>query len=187
MNKAAIRKAAMQRRNALNPTQLQELSEQLLTRFSQLDLSAVSVIHLFLPIEKKKEPNTYLIIDWLQLHHPQIKILVPRADFNTALMTHHVYTDSKGLEKNIFDIMEPQNENAHQGSIDMVLIPLLAFDQHGYRVGYGKGFYDRFLQGISTKKVGLSLFPPVAEITDTDVHDVRMDLCLTPGEIYEFD
>ena len=102
-------------------------------------------------------------------------------------MTHHVYTDSKGLEKNIFDIMEPQNENAHQGSIDMVLIPLLAFDQHGYRVGYGKGFYDRFLQGISTKKVGLSLFPPVAEITDTDVHDVRMDLCLTPGEIYEFD
>ncbi|MEJ5962348.1 5-formyltetrahydrofolate cyclo-ligase [Pedobacter immunditicola] len=187
MNKAEIRKAAMQRRNALSPLQLQELSQQLLTQFSRLDLSTVNVIHLFLPIEKKKEPDTYLMIDWLQLHHPAIKILVPRADFNTALMTHHVYTDSKGLEKNIFDIMEPQNEHAHQGDIDMVLIPLLAFDQHGYRVGYGKGFYDRFLQGISTKKVGLSLFPPLAEITDTDVHDVRMDLCLTPDKIYEFD
>jgi len=187
MNKAEIRKAAMRRRNALSADQLQELSEKLLTQFSRLDLTAVSVIHLFLPIEKKKEPNTYLIIDWLQLHHPEIKILVPRADFNTALMTHHVYTDSQVLEKNIFDIMEPQNENAHQGNIDLVLIPLLAFDQQGYRVGYGKGFYDRFLQGINTRKFGLSLFPPVAEISDTDAYDVKMDLCLTPDKVYVFD
>jgi 5-formyltetrahydrofolate cyclo-ligase len=187
MNKAEIRKAAMQSRNALSARQLQELSEQLLTQFSKLDFSAVSIIHIFLPIEKKKEPNTFVFIDWLQLHHPSIKILVPRADFNTALMTHHIYTDINGLEKNIFDILEPQNTNEHQGNIDLVLIPLLAFDQQGYRVGYGKGFYDRFLQNISTKKVGLSLFPPVDKIADTDAHDVRMNLCLTPDRVYVFD
>ncbi len=176
----------MKSRKDLNAAQLQQLSAQLLHQFSSLDLSAVSVIHIFLPIEKKNEPDTFLFIDWLQKQHPSIKILVPRADFNTALMTHHPYTDSNGLEKSIFDILEPQNKDAHQGHIDLVLIPLLAFDLQGYRVGYGKGFYDRFLQGINTRKVGISLFPPVAEIEDTDEHDVKMDLCLTPERIYVF-
>jgi len=176
----------MARRNALPDEELQELTQQLLAHFSQFDFSEISVIHIFIPIEKKKEPNTFLFIDWLQKNHPHLKILVPRADFNTALMTHHVYKDLQGLEKNIFDILEPENTNAHEGQIDLVLIPLLAFDERGYRVGYGKGFYDRFLQNISTKKVGLSLFPPVDDIDDTDENDVRMDLCLTPEGVYVF-
>ena len=176
----------MKSRKALSAAQLKQLSAQLLSQFASLDLSVVSVIHIFLPIEKKNEPDTFLFIDWLQQQHPSIKILVPRADFNTALMTHHVYTDTNGLEKNIFDILEPKNAAGHQGNIDLVLIPLLAFDLQGYRVGYGKGFYDRFLQNASAKKVGLSLFPPVDKIEDTDEHDVKMDLCLTPDRIYVF-
>ncbi|WP_432712623.1 5-formyltetrahydrofolate cyclo-ligase [Pedobacter sp.] len=186
MNKAEIRKTATQQRNSLTAQQLQQLSEQLLLQFIKFDFSAIHTIHLFLPIEKKNEPNTFLFIDWLQQNHPSITILVPRADFNTAMMTHHVYKDVKGLTKNVFDILEPQNENEHQGTIDMVLIPLLAFDQQGYRVGYGKGFYDRFLQRLTTKKIGLSLFPPVEQIADSNEHDVRLDLCLTPESVYVF-
>lgn len=186
MNKATIRKEATAQRKTLSAVQLQERSLQLLDQFTHLDFSGIHVLHLFLPIEKKKEPNTFLFIDWLQQHHPAIKIVVPRADFDTALMTHHLYTGVDGLEKNLYDILEPQNVNPHQGEIDMVLIPLLGFDLKGYRVGYGKGFYDRFLQPLSTKKVGLSLFAPVEEIADTDEHDIRMDICLTPEKIYVF-
>lgn len=186
MGKAEIRKVATKRRSALSAAQVQQLSLQLLAYFTQLDLSSVNVIHIFLPIEKKKEPNTYLFIDWLQQQQPNIKILVPRADFDTALMTHHVYTGQNGLEKNLYDILEPQNEHPHQGQIDLVLIPMLAFDKRGYRVGYGKGFYDRFLQNIHTKKVGISLFSPVEEISDIDQYDVKMDYCLTPEGVYTF-
>ncbi|MET3113119.1 5-formyltetrahydrofolate cyclo-ligase [Pedobacter sp. CG_S7] len=186
MDKAEIRKAAMKRRSGLSSEQIHEMSVQLLAYFIQQDLSTVNVIHIFLPIEKKNEPNTFLFIDWLQQHHPNIKILVPRADFDTALMTHHLYTDKKGLEKNLYDILEPQSDHPHEGQIDLVLIPLLAFDKRGYRVGYGKGFYDRFLQNIPTKKVGISLFSPVEEITDIDQYDVIMDYCLTPDGVYTF-
>ncbi|MNY75556.1 5-formyltetrahydrofolate cyclo-ligase family protein [compost metagenome] len=63
---------------------------------------------------------------------------------------------------------------------------MLAFDRNGYRVGYGKGFYDRFLQKINTRKIGLSMFEPVDCITDVNEHDVKMDLCITPDRIYFF-
>ena len=70
----------------------------------------------------------------------------------------------------------------------MVLVPLLCFDESGHRVGYGKGFYDRFLTKCrpDTQKVGLSYFPPVKEITDADSFDIRLDLCLTPEKVWRF-
>ena len=69
------------------------------------------------------------------------------------------------------------------GVPDMVLVPLLAFDKKGYRVGYGKGFYDRFLQNIETQKIGLSLFEVIDEINDVHLNDIRLDKCITPNGI----
>jgi 5-formyltetrahydrofolate cyclo-ligase len=70
----------------------------------------------------------------------------------------------------------------------MVLIPLLAFDQTGQRVGYGKGYYDRFLANCRPDciKTGLSFFPAEDKITDTNTFDIAMDFCITPDKIYEF-
>ena len=69
---------------------------------------------------------------------------------------------------------------------DLVIVPLLAFDKKGYRVGYGKGFYDRFLQNSKTLKIGLSFFAPTEEIIDVHLNDVRLDKCITPAGIIEF-
>jgi 5-formyltetrahydrofolate cyclo-ligase len=70
----------------------------------------------------------------------------------------------------------------------MILLPLLAFDEKGYRVGYGKGFYDRYLSRcrLDILKVGLSMEAPMAEIGDTDAYDMRMDYCVTPEKVWEF-
>lgn len=70
----------------------------------------------------------------------------------------------------------------------MVLIPLLAFDKNGYRVGYGKGFYDRFLAECrpDVVKVGLSVFEPIDEITDLNEFDIKMDFCITPNRVWQF-
>ena len=70
--------------------------------------------------------------------------------------------------------------------IDLVLIPLLCFDKKGYRVGYGKGYYDRFLAECrpDVMKIGLSIFEPVDEISDVDEFDVKMDYCITPNKIW---
>jgi 5-formyltetrahydrofolate cyclo-ligase len=186
MTKAEIRKAATAQRKVLSEEQVEIYSRQLLEHFSLLDLSGVDTIHIFLPIAEKKEPDTFLFIEWLNLHHPQIKIIVPKADFDSALMTNYVYDGKDALIKNLYHILEPEKGELHTGDVDMVIIPMLAFDRSGYRVGYGKGFYDRFLQGIRTQKVGLSFLGPVDAIADVNAHDVQLDQCITPGKVYRF-
>ena len=73
--------------------------------------------------------------------------------------------------------------------IDVVFIPLLAFDQKGHRVGYGKGFYDTFLARCRprTLKVGLSLFEPeLGNIEDVHEKDIALDYGVTPNKVYTF-
>ncbi|RQO67903.1 5-formyltetrahydrofolate cyclo-ligase [Pedobacter sp. KBW06] len=186
MNKSEIRKSAQQQRQSLSAEKVHTLSVKLVEQFALLDLSNVKIVHIFLPIKQKKEPDTFLMIDWIKIHHPEMKIIVPKADFDTALMTHHYYDGMEDLEMNHYQILEPQKAEIHTGEVDMVIVPLLAFDKNGYRIGYGKGFYDRFLQGISTQKIGLSLFDELNVIDDINEHDIRLDKCITPNKTYVF-
>ena len=186
MKKSELRKRALTTRRSLDQEVKNQLNKALLTQFSTLNFSGVKVLHVFLPIEEQVEPDTFLLISWLKENHPSIKILVPRANFETALMTHHEWTALEDLEKSAFNILEPRSENAYQGDIDLVVVPLLAFDLLGFRVGYGKGFYDRFLTDSWARKVGISFFEPVDKISDIDVLDIRLDLCITPDQIYYF-
>jgi len=186
MQKSALRRQASQRRKELDREQHKALSLQLLEQFTQLNLQGVKVLHIFLPILEKHEPDTFLFIEWLKANHPDIKIIVPKSDFKTFVMTHHEIGDHRELQKNAYNILEPQQTAEHQGEIDLVLLPLLAFDRRGYRVGYGKGFYDRFLQGMDTLKVGVSLFDVSEDIDDVNLHDLKLDLCITPGKRYDF-
>ena len=72
--------------------------------------------------------------------------------------------------------------------IDLVFVPLLAFDKKGFRVGYGKGFYDKWLAGCRPDciKVGFSYFEPVESIDDRHEFDVPLNLCITPHNVYVF-
>ena len=72
--------------------------------------------------------------------------------------------------------------------IDLVLVPLLAFDQEGYRVGYGKGYYDKFLSQCREDviKIGLSFFEPVDAISDINQFDMSLNYCVTPQQVYDF-
>ncbi|RYG11663.1 MAG: 5-formyltetrahydrofolate cyclo-ligase [Chitinophagaceae bacterium] len=186
MTKSDIRKQALAQRNALSPEDCELLSQKLLLGFKTLDFSEIKSVHVFLPIVSKNEPNTFLLIDWLQENHSEIDIIVPKADFASNLMEHYLFSGKEDLVDNHFHIPEPQNAKLITAVPDMVLIPLLAFDKKGYRVGYGKGFYDRFLQNLTTQKIGLSFFDAVTAINDVHLHDVRLDKCITPNGIIEF-
>jgi 5-formyltetrahydrofolate cyclo-ligase len=186
MLKAEIRKQALKDRLLLNAEIYGKLNEALLKQFKTLDFSKIKTLHIFLPISEKKEPDTFPLIEWLSKNHPEIKIIVPKADFETALMTNHEYLGIADLKKNLYNILEPQKGNLHEGEVDLVVIPLLAFDRQGYRVGYGKGFYDRFLEGLNAQKIGLSLHSAIEKIDDVNEHDIKLDFCITPTEIIKF-
>lgn len=181
-----LRKQFLQQRAALSDNEFLALNQLLLAQFKTIDFSEIKAVHVFLPIVKKREPDTFLMIAWLQENHPNISIVVSRANFEDHSMSHHPF-NKEDLKENFYHIPEPQTTQLFTGKIDMVLVPLLAFDSKGYRVGYGKGFYDRFLAKITAKKVGISLFDTISEgISDVHKDDIRLDLCITPHRIIKF-
>lgn len=186
MQKAELRKQAIASRMALSDAEYQEMNQKLLEGFKKLNFKGIEVVHTFLPIVEKREPNTFAFIEWLNEAHPEIKILVSSADFESFEMSQHLFTGKEDLENNAYGIPEPRDKALSSLNPDMVLVPLLAFDQKGYRIGYGKGFYDRFLEVKSAYRLGISFFPALTEIKDVHLKDIKLDACLTPEGIVYF-
>ncbi len=189
MKKAEIRNLFLGQRQGLATEQIQVMDQQILNHFSELDMNGVQYLHLFLPILAKKEVNTFAIAAWLKENHPQIELVLSKSNFEEHTLSHFIWNEQTQLAENKWGITEPQGGSEISASeLDMVLVPLLGFDERGHRVGYGKGFYDRFLAECNPKiqKIGLSLFEPVAQIDDTSDFDIPLDACITPNRIWYF-
>jgi 5-formyltetrahydrofolate cyclo-ligase len=97
--------------------------------------------------------------------------------------------DHTVFQPNMYGIDEPVDGlQMFPEEIDLVLVPLLAFDERGHRVGYGKGYYDRFLKKCrrDVVRVGFSFFEAEKKIMDTDKFDIKLNYCVTPTRCYEF-
>ncbi len=190
MNKKTLRKEYTLKRAALSKQAYTELNQAILEQVRQLTIPAGKNIHIFLPISGKREVDTWPIISYLQQAPIAAKIIVPRSDFSTGRLSHISYqAEQTVLEKNEYGNEEPvEGESVLPEHIDLVFVPLLIFDRAGYRLGYGKGFYDRFLDECrpDVQKIGLCMFEPLEVLPGTEPHDIRLDACVTPGHIYFF-
>lgn len=190
MNKAELRKIYLDRRKNLSPEQRAEKSARIARRFfERFDWRGVRTLHGFLPIEKFGEINTLLIFERVWREHPHVATVAPRVDETAGKIENVRFDASSAFARGKFGIDEPfGGETIAPDKIDLVLTPLLCFDRRGFRVGYGKGFYDKFLRECRAdcRKIGLSFFPPVAEIEDISAFDVALDACVTPENIDEF-
>jgi len=188
MTKQELRTEYLKLRLALSQEEHLLLSKKIVERFfSSVDLSNIKTIHTFLPIVSKNEIDTWLIIDRLKKDFPLIKISIPRVESNH--MVNFYFENENQLEKNKWNIPEPKSgELTPTEKIDLVIVPLLAFDKTGSRVGYGKGFYDKFLKECRSdcEKIGLSFFEPVDEFSNVDLFDVKLTACVTPEKTYAF-
>jgi len=143
--------------------------------------------HIFLPIVEHKEVDTEFLLQVLAGKDKEI--IVSKSNFETRKMTHYLMTDNTKFKKNEYNIPEPVDGiEVPSNKIDVIFVPLLAFDKKGHRVGYGKGFYDNFLSECrkDVLKIGLSFFEPEEEIIDVCESDVRLDFCITPEKVYSF-
>jgi 5-formyltetrahydrofolate cyclo-ligase len=187
MTKQEIRNHYLRLRQELKASEYNQLSQDLSNIFfSSIDLSIIKTLHIFLPIISKKEPNTWLIIDQLTKEFSNIRIAVPKMKDGNSLINFY-FEGRDQINDNKWSIPEPQfGEITPTEKIDLVIVPLLAFDLEGNRVGYGKGFYDRFLKDCRSdcKRVGLSFFGPVEKISDLNQYDTKLDLVITPARAY---
>lgn len=187
MHKAELRKKYKTLRNTLSITKIDDLSMAIANQLLKLPIWEHTFYHIFLAIEELKEVNTDYILNILS--GKDKNIVVSKSDFKTGGMMHFLLTDNTVIKKNSYNIPEPVDGiEISNDKIEVVFIPLLAFDKQGNRVGYGKGFYDRFLSNCKaeTIKIGLSFFEAETEINDVFESDIKLNYCVTPKTIYRF-
>ena len=187
MTKKELRTAYKKLRQQLAENDVEEQSLAIANKLLELPIWEHTYFHVFLPIAEQNEINTEFILHLLSGKDKEI--LVSKSNFESRNMTHFLLTDNTKIRKNDYGIPEPVNGiEVPSKMIDVVFVPLLAFDVFGNRVGYGKGFYDKFLSECKpeTVKIGLSFFPAVDAVHDVFESDVKLDYCVTPDEVYAF-
>lgn len=173
-------------RKETSPESLLNSSLTIANKLLKLPIWSFDYYHLFLPISEKKEIDTTFILSILQ--GKDKNVVLPKIYTETTL-EHYLLTDSMKLMKNAWGVPEPVDGiEIATHKIEVVFVPLLAFDKKGNRVGYGKGFYDDFLSKCRPEvvKIGLSIFEAVDSITDVYESDIPLDYCITPEKTYSF-
>jgi len=187
MTKAGLRKKYRTLRHHLSKDDIEDFSLVIANRVLELPVWNFSLYHVFLSIVELHEINTDHILSILAGKDKHI--VVSRSDLKNKTMTNFLLTDSTKIIKNIWNIPEPiEGIEIENPKIDVVFVPLLAFDNDGNRVGYGKGFYDQFLSACrpETVKIGLSFFESETTIEGITEDDIKLDYCVTPDTIYSF-
>lgn len=186
-NKKELRLKYKNLRKELSEDEIEEKSLAIANQLITLPIWDKSYYHVFLPIEEQKEVNTEFVLHLLSGKDKEI--VVSKSNFETRGMSHFLLTDNTRIKKNEYNIPEPVNGlPVPSETIDVVFVPLLAFDTLGNRVGYGKGFYDKFLSECKpeTIKIGFSFFEAENQIEDVFESDVKLDYCVTPNKAYTF-
>ncbi len=186
MLKHELRKVFRKKRDLLNSDSLFDYSIKISNNVIGLPIWEFSFFHIFLSIKEKREVDTEPLLSVLQ--GKDKNIIVPKVNGTNGL-SHFLLTDNTTLHSNKWNIPEPlEGIEIPEEKMDVVFVPLLAFDLMGNRVGYGKGFYDRFLEKCrpDVVKIGLSFFEPIDTIKDVNENDVPLNYGVTPENVYAF-
>lgn len=187
MTKLELRRLYKKKRAELSEETIESNSLAIANQLLKMDIWDKSMYHIFLTITEQKEINTDYILNILS--GKDKNIVISKSDFTNRKMTHFLLTDNTVIKKNAYNIPEPVDGiEISSTKIDVIFVPLLAFDKAGHRIGYGKGFYDRFLSECKpeTTKIGLSFFEAEEKIEGVFDSDVALNFCVTPKTIYRF-
>lgn len=186
MLKEELRLHYSELRRSLSSESVEDYSISIANQLLKLPVWDLDYYHLYLSIKEKQEVNTQYILSVLFVKDKHV--VAPRVN-GPDTFRNFLLTDRSRLITSRWGIPEPSNGlEVPENMIDLVFVPLLAFDQTGHRVGYGRGFYDRFLGSCRKEvvKVGLSFFEAEEKITDTREEDILLDYCVLPDKVYKF-
>jgi 5-formyltetrahydrofolate cyclo-ligase len=187
MQKSDLRKKYNTLRASLSHKEINLFSNKILSNLLDFNIWDYNFFHVFLTMKDKKEIDTSLIINELWKQNKLISTSV--SDFKNNSLSNYRITSNTEIKINTWGIPEPYKaQKIDDKEIDVVFVPLLAFDSRGYRVGYGKGFYDRFLANCreDVVKIGISFFETEDKIDDIHNADIKLNYCITPQNIYTF-
>jgi len=186
MTKKELRKLFLEKRKSLLSDTFQKLNEALIKNASEALDYQNKFIHIFLTIQKHREPDTFELKRKIESKNKGITWVLSKSNFKDLSLQHFIWNVESKIEKNQFDIPEPIGGiEVPEEKLDIVFVPLLLADKKGFRIGYGKGFYDRFLSKCKKDciKIGLSVFEPIETIQDLNEFDIALDYIVSPEQI----
>ena len=179
--RSELRKRALVGREAI-PVHLRDAFSQLIRKktIEYLDSISAKFVHTYLSF--RSEVSTAGIIE--DLFERGVKVAVPivRGEPNEEYMVHSLLKDLDHFRPGKFGVPEPENvEEVSISDLDAVIIPIVAFDGFGMRLGYGKGYYDRFLSPLPTevRRIGLAFSSQEMDIIPMLSHDQLMNIIIT--------
>jgi 5-formyltetrahydrofolate cyclo-ligase len=189
MDKSTLRKVYLEKRKFLSQAEYERRNQLLYRRLIEfLAKHHFRSLHTFIPIKRNKEPDTFPFIQFLWTQKPEIKVVTGVSDLENPIMRHVQITENTTFLENKWGIPEPKDGTPFDiDKIDCVLVPMVVGSKSGHRIGYGKGYYDRFLVKCAsdTLFVGVSIGPLLEGSLYSDEFDCQLESFITPFELYQ--
>ena len=185
LSKIEAREKYKNLRKKLQESEILDMSVEIANNLLKFNVWELKTFHLFMTIDENKEVDTKPIFDLLIGKGKEI--VIPKINTDTNTLDSYIFDEKTVFEINNLRIPEPNDGIVFNGKIDVVILPLLAYDLEGNRIGYGKGFYDNFISNLKSEplKIGISYFSP-EERLECNNHDINLDYCITPNQIFSF-
>ena len=185
-SKDEIRRAVLQKRALLTSPEIDLLPAEIASLQNDKFNFYNQKISCFAPIRNKNEVNTLPIIKELCEKN---EVYLPISDFTTVSMSHWRYQPGDLLIENRYGIPEPELRKSplNPEEFDVIIVPVLAMDLYGNRLGYGKGFYDRFISACRADviTIGLHFFEPLSQLP-VEANDRSLSYLITPNHCHDF-
>lgn len=189
MTKEQLRSIYLEQRKNITDRERNRLDDLLLIQLQRVPLMQVQTLFSYIPMPHMAEPNTYFFTQYLHTLIPELRTAYPITDLANSTMQAYLADEDTEFERNRFGTIEPVSEViVDPEEIDLVFCPLIIADQSGYRVGFGKGIYDKYLPQCrqDVLKIGFSYIEPVDKISDIHKNDIPLDILITPHNTFVF-
>lgn len=182
--KRELRTKLIQKRKTLLKEEWADKSKKVCEHvLNSIEYQSSKAIHCFVSMNHKFEIDTHPLIQ--KMLEDDKHVIVPVTDFSNNTLSHSRLKSFDNLVPNKWGVFEPKEvEHFAVSKIDLVLIPLLGVDKKGNRLGYGKGFYDRFLSNISIPNFGLIFDDFILDEIPTENFDIPIHGFISENGVY---
>lgn len=181
--KERVRASLLERRENLSPTRYRSGSDRVLSRLRKLKtFRTAATIHTYVSMNDRGEPDTRPLLK--EMLSAGRNVVVPVMQPPSGMLRHLRLEAIEDLRPNSWGVPEPSDgKEVPPETFDLVIVPMVGGDLHCNRMGYGKGYYDRFLSEVECPAVGLLFEECLVEELPVDSFDVRLDMIVTDRRV----